>query len=93
MSDGFHCSDLLASNAQVDASVAAVQQQGLAALKVWLADSPPKVVEEKRTPLQLSMDELAKKLSMFSFGVIGFICIICVLHQRSWLVMFPIGGV
>ncbi|THH20819.1 hypothetical protein EUX98_g8514 [Antrodiella citrinella] len=48
-------------------------------------------VEEKRTPLQLSMDELAKKLSLFSFGVIGVICIIGVLQSRSWLEMFTIG--
>ncbi|CCM01016.1 uncharacterized protein FIBRA_03064 [Fibroporia radiculosa] len=48
-------------------------------------------VEEKRTPLQLSMDELAKKLSLISFGVIGVICIIGVMQQRSWLDMFTIG--
>ncbi|KAH9914676.1 calcium-transporting ATPase [Fomitopsis serialis] len=48
-------------------------------------------VEEKRTPLQLSMDELAKKLSFISFGVIGVIVIIGVLQQRSWLDMFTIG--
>ncbi|KAF8234424.1 calcium-transporting ATPase [Tricholoma matsutake] len=48
-------------------------------------------VEEKRTPLQLSMDELAKKLSFMSFGVIGIICLIGVLQRRSWLDMFTIG--
>ncbi|KAH0588507.1 hypothetical protein H2248_004338 [Termitomyces sp. 'cryptogamus'] len=48
-------------------------------------------VEEKRTPLQLSMDELAKKLSIMSFGVIGIICLIGVLQRRSWLEMFTIG--
>ncbi|KAI0701005.1 calcium-transporting ATPase [Cerioporus squamosus] len=48
-------------------------------------------VEEKRTPLQLSMDELATKLSMISFGIIGVICIIGVIQQRSWLDMFTIG--
>ncbi|KAJ7578276.1 Ca-transporting ATPase [Mycena floridula] len=48
-------------------------------------------VEEKRTPLQLSMDELAKKLSITSFGVIGVICLIGVLQKRSWLDMFTIG--
>ncbi|KAJ7125393.1 Ca-transporting ATPase [Mycena epipterygia] len=48
-------------------------------------------VEEKRTPLQLSMDELAKKLSIISFGVIGVICLIGVLQSRSWLDMFTIG--
>jgi len=49
-------------------------------------------VEEKRTPLQLSMDELAKKLSFMSFGVIGIICLIGVLQSRPWLEMFTIGG-
>ncbi|KAG6828276.1 hypothetical protein H0H92_008547 [Tricholoma furcatifolium] len=48
-------------------------------------------VEEKRTPLQHSMDELAQKLSFMSFGVIGVICLIGVLQQRSWLEMFTIG--
>ncbi|KAJ3486684.1 hypothetical protein NLJ89_g11789 [Agrocybe chaxingu] len=48
-------------------------------------------VEERRTPLQLNMDELAKKLSFMSFGVIGVICLIGVLQQRSWLDMFTIG--
>ncbi|KAJ3559192.1 hypothetical protein NP233_g11328 [Leucocoprinus birnbaumii] len=37
------------------------------------------------------MDELAKKLSILSFGVIGVICLIGVLQQRSWLDMFTIG--
>ncbi|KAF9529770.1 hypothetical protein CPB83DRAFT_875437 [Crepidotus variabilis] len=48
-------------------------------------------VEEKRTPLQLNMDELAKKLSFMSFGIIGVICLIGVLQKRSWLEMFTIG--
>jgi Ca2+-transporting ATPase len=37
------------------------------------------------------MDELAKKLSIISFGVIGVICLIGVLQHRSWLDMFTIG--
>ena len=49
-------------------------------------------VEEKRTPLQLSMDELAKKLSMISFGIIGVICVFGVIQHKSWLDMFTIGG-
>ncbi|EIW80478.1 calcium-transporting P [Coniophora puteana RWD-64-598 SS2] len=48
-------------------------------------------VEEKRTPLQLSMDELAKKLSILSFGIIGLICVVGVWQQRPWLDMFTIG--
>lgn len=38
------------------------------------------------------MDDLAKKLSFLSFGVIGFICLIGVIQQRPWLDMFTIGG-
>ncbi|GAA5972699.1 hypothetical protein JCM11641_002980 [Rhodosporidiobolus odoratus] len=48
-------------------------------------------VGEKKTPLQVSMDELAKKLSAISFGVIGVICLFGVLQKRSWLEMFTIG--
>ncbi|KAG8220490.1 hypothetical protein J3R82DRAFT_3186 [Butyriboletus roseoflavus] len=48
-------------------------------------------VDEKRTPLQLSMDELAQKLSFSSFVVIGFICLIGMWQQRPWLDMFTIG--
>ncbi len=49
-------------------------------------------VEERRTPLQRNMDELAQKLSIISFGVIGIICLIGVFQHRSWLDMFTIGG-
>lgn len=38
------------------------------------------------------MDELAKKLSILSFGVIGIICFIGVMQKRSILSMFTIGG-
>lgn len=48
-------------------------------------------VIEKRTPLQLSMDELAKKLSMISFAVIAVICLMGVWQRRPWLEMFTIG--
>ncbi|KAI0251244.1 hypothetical protein BJV78DRAFT_1347157 [Lactifluus subvellereus] len=48
-------------------------------------------VEERRTPLQHNMDELAKKLSMLSFGIIGVICLIGVVQHRPWLEMFTIG--
>ncbi|KAG8995566.1 High affinity Ca2+/Mn2+ P-type ATPase-like protein [Tulasnella sp. JGI-2019a] len=48
-------------------------------------------VSEKRTPLQLSMDELAKQLSILSFGIIGVICLIGVWQKRGWLEMFTIG--
>ncbi|GAA5867878.1 hypothetical protein JCM3774_004708 [Rhodotorula dairenensis] len=48
-------------------------------------------VGEKKTPLQISMDELAKKLSVISFAVIGVICLIGIVQHRSWLEMFTIG--
>ncbi|SCZ97031.1 BZ3501_MvSof-1269-A2-R1_Chr1-2g00902 [Microbotryum saponariae] len=48
-------------------------------------------IEDRKTPLQNSMDELAKKLSAMSFVVIGFICLIGVFQHRSWLDMFTIG--
>ncbi|KAI0302439.1 calcium-transporting ATPase [Multifurca ochricompacta] len=48
-------------------------------------------VEERRTPLQRSMDELAKNLSIISFGIIGIICLIGVFQRRPWLDMFTIG--
>jgi len=49
-------------------------------------------IEDRKTPLQLSMDELAKKLSAISFIIIGIICLIGVYQKRSWLEMFTIGG-
>ena len=49
-------------------------------------------VEERRTPLQNNMDELAKKLSILSFGIIGVICLIGIFQHRPWLDMFTIGG-
>ncbi|KAH9036226.1 calcium-transporting ATPase [Lactarius pseudohatsudake] len=48
-------------------------------------------VEERRTPLQRNMDELAQKLSIISFGIIGVICLIGVFQHRPWLEMFTIG--
>ncbi|CAO1637904.1 unnamed protein product [Sympodiomycopsis kandeliae] len=48
-------------------------------------------VTEKRTPLQLSMDDLAQKLSMISFVIIGAICLIGLWQRRNALEMFTIG--
>jgi hypothetical protein len=39
-----------------------------------------------------AIEELAKKLSFTSFGVIGIICLIGILQKRPWLEMFTIGG-
>ena len=49
-------------------------------------------VEERRTPLQRNMDELAQKLSIISFGIIGIVCLIGVFQHRLWLDTFTIGG-
>lgn len=48
-------------------------------------------VTDKRTPLQLSMDDLAKKLSMASFAIIGAICLIGLWQHCPALEMFTIG--
>ncbi|KAH9920151.1 peptidase S28 [Fomitopsis serialis] len=39
--DGYHCSDLDAANGEVDSTIAAVQAQGLAAMKSWLETWEP----------------------------------------------------
>ncbi|KAI7898819.1 PMR1-type calcium-transporting P-type ATPase [Cokeromyces recurvatus] len=48
-------------------------------------------VEVRKTPLQISMNDLGKQLSMFSFAVIGVIVLIGIVQRRSWLDMFTIG--
>ncbi|KAG1049090.1 hypothetical protein G6F43_008562 [Rhizopus delemar] len=48
-------------------------------------------VEIRKTPLQISMNDLGKQLSLFSFGVIAIIVLIGIIQQRSWLDMFTIG--
>ncbi|KAI0063287.1 peptidase S28 [Artomyces pyxidatus] len=41
LSNGFHCSDLLTYSGEVDSTILAVQKQGLAAIKGWLAGWKP----------------------------------------------------
>ncbi|SMN18544.1 similar to Saccharomyces cerevisiae YGL167C PMR1 High affinity Ca2+/Mn2+ P-type ATPase required for Ca2+ and Mn2+ transport into Golgi [Maudiozyma saulgeensis] len=48
-------------------------------------------VDKPKTPLQTAMDRLGKELSLFSFVVIGIICIIGIWQGRSWLDMFQIS--
>lgn len=50
-----------------------------------------KEVEDPRTPLQHSMDDLGKRLSIFSFGVIGLIMLVGLLQGRDMVRMFTIG--
>ncbi|AOW30411.1 calcium-transporting P-type ATPase, PMR1-type [Candida albicans SC5314] len=48
-------------------------------------------IEKPKTPLQQAMDKLGKDLSIFSFIVIGIICLIGIFQGRSWLDMFQIS--
>lgn len=48
--------------------------------------------ETPKTPFQLSMNELGKKLSYLSGGIIIVIVIIGIIQGREWLEMFTIGG-
>lgn len=48
-------------------------------------------IEKPKTPLQQAMDKLGKDLSVFSFIVIGIICLIGIFQGRSWLDMFQIS--
>ncbi|CAH2350313.1 calcium-transporting ATPase 1 [[Candida] railenensis] len=48
-------------------------------------------IEKPKTPLQQAMDKLGKDLSVFSFVVIGVICLIGIIQGRSWLEMFQIS--
>ncbi len=41
ISDGFHCSDLSTTNANVDSTVKAVQQQALTSIAGWLDEWKP----------------------------------------------------
>ena len=47
--------------------------------------------ESPKTPLQNSMDQLGKQLSLYSFGVIGLIFFIGLVQGRPMLDMFTIG--
>ncbi|ESK95132.1 hypothetical protein Moror_13864 [Moniliophthora roreri MCA 2997] len=49
--DGFHCSDLSVARAAVDPTIAAVQKQALASMKIWLAEWPAyKTVKRSEVP-------------------------------------------
>jgi Ca2+-transporting ATPase len=48
-------------------------------------------VETRKTPLQVNMDELGKKLSFLSFGIIGVILIVGLLQGRPLVRMFTIA--
>lgn len=48
-------------------------------------------IESPRTPLQMSMDQLGKDLSYFSFGVIAFIGIVGLWRGWALLEVFQIG--
>ncbi|RLV92808.1 Calcium-transporting ATPase 1 [Spathaspora sp. JA1] len=48
-------------------------------------------IEKPKTPLQQAMDKLGKDLSIFSFIVIGIICLVGIFQGRAWLDMFQIS--
>lgn len=48
-------------------------------------------IEKPKTPLQQAMDKLGKDLSVFSFIVIGIICLLGIIQGRAWLDMFQIS--
>lgn len=48
-------------------------------------------IDKPKTPLQQAMDKLGKDLSMFSFVVIGIICLLGIIQGREWLDMFQIS--
>ncbi|CAM9848835.1 unnamed protein product [Chrysoparadoxa australica] len=48
-------------------------------------------VENRRTPLQLKMDDLGKQLSILSFGIIGVITLVGLARGQPLLGMFSIG--
>ncbi|TMW58633.1 hypothetical protein Poli38472_010192 [Pythium oligandrum] len=48
-------------------------------------------VEDRKTPLQNSMDTLGKHLSMFSIGIIAVICLIGIAQGKGLLTMLQIG--
>jgi magnesium-transporting ATPase (P-type) len=50
-----------------------------------------KDVEQRKTPLQASMDQLGQRLSFISFGVIGCIAVVGLLQGSKLLDMFTIG--
>lgn len=50
-----------------------------------------KEVENRRTPLQVKMDELGKQLSLISFAIIGVIALVGWIQGKPMLDMFTIG--
>jgi magnesium-transporting ATPase (P-type) len=50
-----------------------------------------KAVEQRKTPLQVSMDDLGQRLSFLSFGVIGCIAVVGLWQGAALLDMFTIG--
>eukprot|EP01112_Ceratiomyxa_fruticulosa_P011526 TRINITY_DN3128_c0_g1_i9.p1 TRINITY_DN3128_c0_g1~~TRINITY_DN3128_c0_g1_i9.p1 ORF type:complete len:714 (+),score=153.67 TRINITY_DN3128_c0_g1_i9:1602-3743(+) len=48
-------------------------------------------VEDKKSPLQIKMDQLGKHLSVFSFAIIGVIFVIGLIQGQNMLSMFNVG--
>lgn len=52
-----------------------------------------KDIEQRKSPLQVKMDELGKKLSIISFAIIACIMAIGIFQGKSFLSMFNIGKI
>jgi P-type Ca2+ transporter type 2C len=50
-----------------------------------------KDIEQRKSPLQIKMDELGKKLSIFSFAIIACIMALGIFQGKTFLSMFNIG--
>ena len=51
-----------------------------------------KDIEQRKSPLQIKMDELGKKLSIFSFAIIACIMALGIFQGKTFLSMFNIGS-
>lgn len=48
-------------------------------------------IDAGKTPLQLKMADIGKKLSILAFGIVAVIFIVGVIQSKDWLEMFTIG--
>ncbi|PFH52555.1 hypothetical protein AMATHDRAFT_1958 [Amanita thiersii Skay4041] len=60
--DGFHCSDLSATNGAIDSTIGSVQTSALASMKTWLAQwTPPSTVAGQKRTIQHSDERVKTK--------------------------------
>ncbi|KDQ64462.1 hypothetical protein JAAARDRAFT_118335 [Jaapia argillacea MUCL 33604] len=66
--DGFHCSDLLTSNAEVDSTIEYVQTQALGYMKTWLAAWKPLARRDVQSEPQAAPIRAGKPVSAWMVG-------------------------